>query len=156
MSPLSVIHQHVKTKMSIICRTGQVFPVTRKATFHTHHPNMKPVKLIRYTDIPRKAYTLYCTHIKHHTCEHKLASSWKCPPTKSQYSLVVIRQAACTPIQQGWPITSQAMCSAVLSRWRLGKPWGFRQIGHFVMSSGHSNGATDAGASQNLQIKTQN
>uniref|UniRef100_A0A182UVK5 Uncharacterized protein n=1 Tax=Anopheles merus TaxID=30066 RepID=A0A182UVK5_ANOME len=37
------------------------------------------------------------------------------------------------PMQHGWPITSHTMCSA---------------IGHLVMSSGHSCGAIEAGASQ--------
>lgn len=92
------------------------------------------------------------------TCEHSDASSWKVPRTKSQYSFVVILHCPCMPIQQGWPITSQTICSAILSF----APPGFfeaniglfaflRHIGHFVISSGHSYGWTLAGASQNLK-----
>lgn len=46
--------------------------------------------------------------------------------------------------------TSHAMCSAVRSfrRKRCENEFVLRQIGHFVISSGHSYGATDAGASQ--------
>jgi hypothetical protein len=95
-----------------------------------------------------------------HTCEQSEASSWNLPLTKSQYSLVVIEQAPWIPIQHGWAITSHTMCSAVLSR----RNWvptpltprlcttelGLRHIGHLVMSSGHSYGAIEAGASQYL------
>ena len=46
------------------------------------------------------------------TCEHSAASSWKDPPTKAQYSLVVILHCPRIPMQQGWPMISQIMCSA--------------------------------------------
>ena len=53
------------------------------------------------------------------------------------------------PIQHGCPITSQTMCSA--SEGGVSAcSFLFRHIGHFVMSSGQTYGATLAGASQNL------
>lgn len=47
-------------------------------------------------------------------------------------------------------ITSQTICSAVLSLNRnlCENEFVFRHIGHLVISSGHSYGAIDAGASQ--------
>lgn len=56
-------------------------------------------------------------------------------------------------MQQGWPMTSQAMCSAAWpARPAAADPsrTDLRHIGHFVMSSGHSCGAIERGASQNL------
>ena len=90
------------------------------------------------------------------TCEHKAASSWNVPPTNMQYSGVVILQWPRIPMQHGWPITSQIICSAAwpcplcskvsTSILRL-------HIGHLVISSGHTYGATEAGDSQNLEWK---
>lgn len=51
-------------------------------------------------------------------------------------------------------MTSQAMCSAAWpARPAAAEPsiTDLRQIGHFVMSSGHSWGAIERGASQNLE-----
>ncbi len=46
------------------------------------------------------------------------------------------------------------MCSAVLSFVAIpANPLVFLHIGHFVMSSGHSYGAIEAGASQYLIVK---
>lgn len=55
-------------------------------------------------------------------------------------------------------MTSQAMCSAAWpARPAAADPsrTDFRQIGHLVMSSGHSCGAIDLGASQNLKKRTE-
>ena len=59
-------------------------------------------------------------------------------------------------MQQGWPMTSQAICSAAwpaLPAAADPSRTDLRQIGHFVMSSGHSCGAIERGASQNLEIR---
>ncbi len=61
------------------------------------------------------------------TCEHSAASSWKDPPTKAQYSLVVILHCPRIPMQQGWPMISQIMCSAAWEV-RLRPPEGKREI----------------------------
>lgn len=87
------------------------------------------------------------------TWEHSDASSWKYPLTKSQCSRVVMTHCPWTPMQHGWPMTSQAICSAAWpARPAAAEPsiTDLRQIGHLVMSSGHSWGAIDRGASQNL------
>lgn len=62
-------------------------------------------------------------------------------------------QVACIPMQHGCPITSQTICSAAslsLGRALCTGEEVLRHMGHFVISSGHSYGATDAGASQYL------
>ena len=93
------------------------------------------------------------------TWEQRAASSWKVPPTNMQCSGVVILHWPRIPMQHGWPITSQTICSAA---W----PWPLcskvstsifrQQIGHFVMSSGQMYGATEAGDSQNLIKQKEN
>lgn len=86
------------------------------------------------------------------TWEQRAASSWKVPLTKSQNSRVVIWHCPRIPRQQGCPITSQTMCSAS-DGGASACSFRFRQIGHFVISSGQMYGAMLAGASQNLNIK---
>lgn len=83
-----------------------------------------------------------------HTWEHKVASSWKKPLTKLQYSRVVIWHSPWIPIQQGWPITSQAMCSAAFIFFTASNFTFLRHIGQRVISSGHSWGGIDAGSLQ--------
>ena len=80
-------------------------------------------------------------HIIIITWEHRAASSWNEPPTNMQYSGVVILHWPRIPMQQGWPITSQTMCSAA---WpcplasKVSTSILRRQIGHLVMSSGQT------------------
>lgn len=105
---------------STIYKIDPVLRENKTESCRKRHPNRKPVKIFicqnEKNRLPRRIDRTIRQFI---TCEHKEASSWKNPRTKSQYSLVVIRQVPWIPIQHGWPITSHTICSAViLSFWK--------------------------------------
>ena len=72
--------------------------------------------------ISLSGYHINVGHKLKYTCEQRAASSWNDPPTKLQYSSVVILHWPRIPIQHGWPIISHIICSAI--PWCPGCPWG--------------------------------